>query len=186
LSDGVFHVVFVCTGNRFRSPLAAALLRRETDGLPVEISSFGTLDLGGISALPEAGQAAERFGVDLTAHRTRQLGDQSLHDADLVVGFERMHVLKAVVDGGASRDSTFTLPELGVLLDRIEPPPESDPVARAREAVRRAARARPADDPTLQTVPELEDPLGLPRTQQMEVAEWLGELTSQVRRGLFG
>ena len=97
-----------------------------------------------------------------------------------------MHVLKAVVDGGASRDSTFTLPELSGLLDRIEPPLESDPVARAREAVRRAARARPADDPNLQSVPELEDPLGLPRTQQVEVAELLGKLTSQVRRGLFG
>lgn len=186
MSDDVFHVVFVCTGNRFRSPLAAALLRRAVDRMPVDISSVGTLDLGGIGALPEAKQAAARFGVDLTAHRARPLAHQSLPRADLVVGFERRHVLTAVVDGGARRETTFTLPELARLLEKIEAPSASDPVDRAREAVRRAARARPAGDPNLHSVPELADPLGLPHRRQAEIAELLDELTSQVRRGLFG
>jgi protein-tyrosine phosphatase len=186
VTEAVFNVVFVCTGNRFRSPLAAALMRRAADGIPVEISSVGTLDVGGVGALPEAEEAAARLGVDLADHRARQLTDQSLRDADLVVGFERMHVLAAVVDGGASRDSTFTLPELARLLDRIEPPAAGDAVARAREAVRRAARARSPEDPDLHAVPELADPLGLPPQRQAEIADLLRELTLQVRRGLFG
>jgi len=49
-----FRIDFVCTGNRFRSPLAAELLRRAIGGLPVEVASVGTLDLGPLSALPEA------------------------------------------------------------------------------------------------------------------------------------
>ena len=36
------QVVFVCTGNRFRSPLAAALFREATSGLPVDVRSMGT------------------------------------------------------------------------------------------------------------------------------------------------
>jgi hypothetical protein len=44
VSDASFEVVFVCTGNRFRSPLAAALFGRATAGLPVSVSSRGTLD----------------------------------------------------------------------------------------------------------------------------------------------
>jgi protein-tyrosine phosphatase len=186
LSDDVFHLVFVCTGNRFRSPLAAALLTRAAEGVPIEISSAGTLELGGVGVLPEAQEAAVRFGVDLTEHRSRSVAETPLHDADLVIGFERMHVVMAVVDGGARRDRTFTLPELADLLARIEPSPSRTPVARARDAVRRAAAARPADDPKLLSIAELADPLGRSDHEQGEVADRLRDLTLQVRRSLFG
>jgi protein-tyrosine phosphatase len=186
LSDDVFRVVFVCTGNRFRSPLAAALLTRAAEGVPIEISSAGTLELGGARALPEAQDAAVRFGVDLTEHRSRSVTETPLDDADLVIGFERIHVATAVVDGGAPRDRTFTLPELAELLAGIEPSPSSTPVARARDAVRRAAAARPSDDPRLLSIAELPDPLGRSDDEQREVANRLRELTLQVDRSLFG
>jgi protein-tyrosine phosphatase len=186
LSDDVFRLVFVCTGNRFRSPLAAALLARAAEGVPIEIASAGTLELGGAGALPEAQAAAVRFGVDLTEHRSRSVTETPLRDADLVIGFERMHVAIAVVDGGARRDRTFTLPELAGLLAGIEPSPGSTPVARARDAVRRAAAARPADDPMLLSIAELADPLGRSDDEQGEVADRLRELTLQVHRSLFG
>lgn len=166
--------------------MAAALLRRAAEGVPVEISSFGTLELDGVGALPEAAEAAMRFGVDLTAHRARSLAQTSLRDADLVVGFERAHVVAAVVDGGASRDRTFTLPELTELLDQIEAPSSGEPVARARETVRRAAQARPKDDPNLISVSELPDPLGRPPPEQLEIASRVQELILLLRSGLFG
>lgn len=186
MSDDVFRLVFVCTGNRFRSPLAAALLRQAADGVPVEISSAGTLELGRLRALPEAQEAAVRFGVDLTEHRSRPVTETPLHDADLVIGFERMHVLTAVVDGRARRDRTFTLPELAGLLAGIESSQSSTPVAHARDSVRRAAAARPSDDPKLLSVAELADPLGRSDDEQREIAERLRELTLQVHRDLFG
>jgi len=186
LNDDPFRVVFVCTGNRFRSPLAAALLRQATDGVPVEISSAGTLELRGARALPEAQEAAMRFGVDLTEHRSRSVTEAPLHDADLVIGFERMHVATAVVDGGARRDRTFTLPELADLLAGIESPPSSTPVGNARDTVRRAAAARPKDNPKLLSIAELPDPLGRSDEEQREIAERVRELTLQVRRSLFG
>ena len=186
MSDDVFRLVFVCTGNRFRSPLAAALLREAADGVPIEISSAGTLELRGARALPEAQEAAVRFGVDLTEHRSRSVREAPLHDADLVIGFERMHVAKAVVDGGARRDRTFTLPELAGLLAEIDSSQSSTPVARARDTVRRAAAARPSDDPKLLSVAELGDPLGRSDDEQREIAERLREMTLQVHRGLFG
>ena len=109
-----------------------------------------------------------------------------MHDADLVIGFERMHVATAVVDGGARRDRTFTLPELADLLAGIESSPLSTPVARARDTVRRAAAARPSDDPKLLSIAELADPLGRSADEQREIAERLRELTLQVHRSLFG
>lgn len=186
MSDERFRVVFVCTGNRFRSPLAAALLRHAAGDALVEVSSVGTLELDRVGSLPEAAEAAMRFGVDLSGHRTRSLATTSLRDADLVVGFERAHVVAAVVDGGAARDRTFTLPELTELLGRILAPSSDEPVARAREAVRRAACARPEDDRNLMSVSELADPLGRSRHEQAEIADRVRELVEYLRTGLFG
>src|SRR5205823_13150372 len=93
LSARELRVAFVCTGNRFRSPLAAALLARETGSLPLRIDSLGTLDLGGRSALPEAIAIAEGYGLDLSGHQARALTSVDLKPFDLVLGFERMHVM---------------------------------------------------------------------------------------------
>jgi low molecular weight protein-tyrosine phosphatase len=191
MNDQPFRLVFVCTGNRFRSPLAAALFSEATDGMPIEISSVGTLELAASRALPEAQEAALRFGVNLTEHRSRSLAEAPLHDADLVIGFERMHVATAVVDGRAQRDRTFTLPELAGLLARTESSrssasESSTPVARARAKIRRAAAVRPPNDPKLLSIPELADPLGRAADEQREIAEQLRELTLQVHRSLFG
>jgi protein-tyrosine phosphatase len=180
-----FQLVFVCTGNRFRSPLAAAVFRRETEGLPIEVASAGTLELGPVPALPEAIVEAERLGLGLADHRADSLAEVGPSDADLVVGFERMHVVTAVVDGGARRERTFTLPELVALLGRIEPPDADDPLERARLALELAHAHRPPDS-TLASVPELEDPLGRSAEHQRELAERVSALTTQLARLLFG
>jgi protein-tyrosine-phosphatase len=79
--------------------------------------------------------------------------------ADLVLGFERIHVAAAVVDAGAKRDRTFTLPELVELLEAIEPPTDEDPEARLLEALRRAHELR-MELPAGATLPEVRDPWG--------------------------
>ena len=179
-----FRVVFLCTGNRFRSPLAAAVLRRESEGMPVDVDSAGTLELGPVPALPEAVFEAERLGLDLRGHRACSLDEADLAGADLVVGFERMHIRTAVVEGGARREVTFTLPELVQLLGRIEPPSAADPLERARLSVELAHAGRP-QDPTLADAPELADPLGRSAAYQRETAERVASLTTALARALF-
>jgi protein-tyrosine phosphatase len=179
-----FTIVFVCTGNRFRSPLAEALLRRAADGIPVRVGSLGTLELGPVPALPEAIEEAERIGVSLERHVARSLTGQELGEADLVVGFERMHVVAAVVDAGARKERTFTLPELVGLLGRIELAGDDDPVARARGLVERASAAR-LQDPPLPGVPEVTDPLGRPRSFFRQTADRVDALVGRLAGELF-
>jgi protein-tyrosine phosphatase len=181
-----FQVVFVCTGNRFRSPLAEAVFRRDVRGLPVEVSSAGTLDLGSVEVLGEAAQAARELGLDLSGHRSTPLAARRLEDADLVIGFERMHCAAAVVEAGAARSKTFTLPELVDLLEQaaVEEDGDGSPAEIARNRVRHAAGARPAEASRL-PLSEVEDPLGLPYGRQRETAERVRELTSRVAKGLF-
>jgi hypothetical protein len=108
-----------------------------------------------------------------------------LANTDLVVGFERVHVVTAVVDGGAAREHTFTLPELVVLLGAAEPVESGGLLERAQERIRRAAAARPRDGAAVVPVPELEDPLGRAPAAQAEIAQRVGDLTLELRERLF-
>lgn len=179
-----FDVVFVCSGNRFRSPIAEATLRQATDGLPVEVSSAGTLDLGPVPALPEAQKLADRFGLDLSTHRARSLVDVDLAGSDLVIGFEQAHVSMAVVEANAPRERTFTMFELVDLLEWIDTPEARDPVTRARETVARLDEARSLKLPG--RAPELADPLGAAARVHRETAGRVRECAHTLAQALFG
>jgi len=187
LSEDGFRVAFVCTGNRFRSPLAAALLaeRAKELQLKVAVTSLGTLDLGPTPALPEAVKIAESYGLDLSGHRARNIGDVNLEDSDLVLGFEQMHVAAAVVDGGARRELTFTLPELiRLLADIPEAHRQTDALKRAQARIQGAHAARPPDR-SRNAVPEIADPLGKTWRVQRRTAEELRALVTELSSRLF-
>jgi protein-tyrosine phosphatase len=178
------RVAFVCTGNRFRSPLAAALLAAEVPEVPLHVASLGTLELGPVPALPEALEIGRTMGVDLSQHRARKLAAGNLEGFELVLGFERAHMAAAVVDGGAGLERTFTLPELVDLLEVIpDPPPGGPPLERARLRIREAHVARPPD--RNRSVPELADPLGRSPRAQREIAHELCTLVSTLTQRLF-
>jgi protein-tyrosine phosphatase len=183
LNGSVFRVVVICTGNRFRSPLVEGFIHQETRGLPVDVSSCGTLDLGPVPPLPAAVEGAARLGLDISGHRSRALADVDLDDADLVLGFERAHVARAVVDGGTAKDRTFTVLELMELLEAA-PDPGGASVERARKAVELAAGyRRPRAGMPL---PELSDPISESARGQRNAVKRLHEISLALVDGLFG
>jgi hypothetical protein len=98
-----------------------------------------------------------------------------------VLGFEARHIKSSVVESGAPRQVSFTLPELVELLGRIPGPPlPNDPVERARVRVRQAnaVRSRAAAE-------ELGDPLGLTVRDQRRIAGELVRLTEALAERLF-
>ncbi len=179
----VFHVVFVCTGNRFRSVLAEHRLRQATAGLPVRVSSLGTLDDPGVPALADAVELGAEAGLDLSQHRSRTLLGQDLRAADLVVGFERNHVASAVVEASAPRDKSFGANELVTLLARIESPSGLSVLERARDAVARANAARRESERPFR---ELPDPVGRGRAIAAETAREVRDQAARIAFGLFG
>jgi protein-tyrosine-phosphatase len=178
-----FHVVFICTGNRFRSVLAEHHLRRATSGLPVSVTSFGTLNAPGVAPLADAVELAAVAGLDLGAHRSRPLHGQDLRGADLVVGFERNHVASAVVDAGAPREKTFGAYELAELLSRIELPGDLSVQERARHAVARANAGRADSGRAFR---ELADPVGRGSSFAAETAALVRDQVARIAFGLFG
>jgi protein-tyrosine phosphatase len=180
-----FSLVFVCSGNRFRSPLAAALVRQLTRGLPVEVASVGTLNLHGVPALAEAHTVGSGWDIDLSGHRSRVLTPGSVAAADLILGFEQTHVRHAVVDGAAAQSRAFTLGEFVRLLDDVpEPVAGSTVVERARRRVAAAHVARSGILGPLNT-DEIPDPFGRKRRVYRAVGDELRRLSLALAAGLF-
>jgi protein-tyrosine phosphatase len=171
----------VCTGNRCRSPFAAAYVEAHTEGVPVEVSSVGTLHSPGLPSPPELIELAAAQGLRLDEHLSRTTG--ALDSFDLIVGFELAHVAYAVVEAGADASKTFILPELARLLSglAVEPGPE-DPVVRARDLVAAADGKRKERGPDYEQVA---DPFGGPVKAYEEMATAVSTFCDQVTTSLF-
>jgi protein-tyrosine-phosphatase len=180
-----FDIAFVCTGNRFRSVLAAAVLESAVNGLPVHVTSYGTLDIGPVGPLPVAIAEARALGLDISTHVAQCLPGSDLSAASLVVGFESAHVVAAVADAQARVDRTFVLPELLELLDEQAFEAGGDPLARASGIIARA-HAQRRSQPRRRSVPKIDDPVGLPEQAQRAVAEAVRSGTRELAALLFG
>jgi len=131
--EPVVRVLFVCTGNTCRSPLAAAALARELgdDARRVAIRSAGVAAAEGLPASEGTRAVALAAGVDLSAHRSRRAVASEVREADFVFVMEPSHrqALEALgVPGG----------KVHVLSEWPEPGerelPVSDPFGASKEA----------------------------------------------------
>lgn len=88
------RLLFVCSGNTCRSPLAEVLVRREAErrGIDVLAASAGTHAAEGASASPGAVAAARRRGADLTSHRSRSVDGALIAEADRVITMTPGHL----------------------------------------------------------------------------------------------
>ncbi len=97
-------VVFVCTGNTCRSPLAEGLCKKRladrlgctVDDLPQRgffVLSAGLAAMIGGEAAAEAVQVGQGFGADLSAHQSRPLSEDLAARADFLVAMTRGHLM---------------------------------------------------------------------------------------------
>ena len=100
------RLLLVCTGNICRSPMAEAIARRllESRGREdVAVASAGTAAQDGAPASEGAYLIALEHGLDLTAHRARQITSDLVAAADLVLGMSPHHGERALALGGDGR-----------------------------------------------------------------------------------
>ncbi len=97
-------ILFVCTGNTCRSPLAEALTKRmladrlgctveELPGRGIWVLSAGISAFGDSPAAAEAVAVAGELGADLAEHRSRAIDAELLSAADDVIAMTRGHAL---------------------------------------------------------------------------------------------
>jgi protein-tyrosine phosphatase len=106
-------VLFVCTGNTCRSPMAAAIaqdfLTRSKSPIPTRVMSAGVAALAGEPITPEAREALREMKIDAGNSRAHELTRDQVKDAEVIYGMTRAHV-QAVLDvAPVAAGKVFTL-----------------------------------------------------------------------------
>ena len=87
----VKSILFVCTGNIFRSMIAEYALKEELGpDAPYRISSAGT-EAAPQKIVPVVQESLARRGIDPTAHRQRRLDQIIVDDSDLIIAMGLDH-----------------------------------------------------------------------------------------------
>ncbi len=115
------RILTVCTGNLCRSPMAEAWLQHCARGQRVKITSAGLSARVGEPAQPHAITLLSQHGVDLSAHRARQLTPAHILSADLVLVMERWQKTEVEHLCPAARGRTYLLAHWQDGLEIVDP-----------------------------------------------------------------
>jgi protein-tyrosine-phosphatase len=106
-----YNLLFVCTGNTCRSPMAEALARHslaERGAREVEVASAGTSAWPGSPASAEVPQVLDEIGVELGEHEASPLTPERVDWADLILVMGLSHRLSVEAMGGKGKASMVT------------------------------------------------------------------------------
>jgi glycine hydroxymethyltransferase len=114
-------ILFICTGNVCRSPMAEALFRRAVKGRgDFRVLSAGIGAMDGQPPSPHSVRAMRELGVDISAQRSRMLTAELVRSADLILGMTHSHADTVALLYPPAVEKTFLLREFDDTLDPYE------------------------------------------------------------------
>ena len=126
--DSKYAIMFVCSGNTCRSPMAEYALRflieRERPGA-AEVYSAGTLGLQGQPATRYAQEAGRVWDLDMSHHRNQPLTGELIERADLIFAMAPEHhqeILEIVPKAAAKTYLLKNFPDNSGTGERVEDP----------------------------------------------------------------
>ncbi len=124
----MFRVMFVCTGNTCRSPMAEGGLRKllEKEGADhIEVFSSGTSAASGYPATSYAAEAVKIWDVDISRHQSQPLTTELINQSDLIFALSPSHCEEIIELAPEAKNKTYLLknfPEHGCNGEGVEDP----------------------------------------------------------------
>ena len=139
-------ILFVCTGNTCRSPMAQVMLQEELRRAGIGENQVRALSAGifafeGDQATEQAKTTMAEQGLTLVDHRSRRLTPRLINEAHLILGMTEEHKHSVLMIDAAAADKVFSLAEF------VADPEEkiwqdvADPYGRPLSAYRRTAES---------------------------------------------
>ena len=126
-------ILFVCTGNVCRSPMAEGILRHATQSRgDYRVLSAGLGAIEGQPPSPYAVQAVRELGIDISSQRSRALTPDMVQQADYIFGMTHSHIDTVNLLYPQAAEKTFLLREFDETLDFFEKD-ISDPIGGSYE-----------------------------------------------------
>ncbi|MFQ3671741.1 MAG: ribose 5-phosphate isomerase B, partial [Verrucomicrobiia bacterium] len=112
-SSSIKRVLFVCTGNICRSPMAEGLFRQAAldRNLPIEALSAGIGAVGGQPPSTHAVQAMRDLGIDISSLRSKFLTQDLVDQADRILVMTYSHLDSVLMLYPSAAEKTFLLRE---------------------------------------------------------------------------
>ncbi len=190
-SLGLPSVLFTCTANICRSPMAEGLLRKHlarlSPGAPSAssglVSSAGQR-AGGSPIAPLASAALASYEVDMSGHESRRLIPAYVQQAGLILTMTTEHMCHVVDMVPAAWNKTFLLTEFCRRIAGVSPRAERESFARYLSRVNEGRN--PADVLAAGTQDDIADPYGGPLSGFQKTAADLDRYTTQVACAILG
>jgi glycine hydroxymethyltransferase len=105
-------VLFVCTGNVCRSPMAEGLFRKMIAGRPdLQVSSAGVSTYPGQRPSPHAIEVLAKVGIDISSTRSKPLTEQLVQQATWIIAMTRSHLDSIFYQYPEAAEKTYLLRE---------------------------------------------------------------------------
>lgn len=110
-------IVFVCTGNTCRSPMAEAIAKKLFSNTEVEFSSYGLAAFEGQNVSEQAIKALEKYNVSYFSHTSKNITSKVVEDADLILTMTRGHKAALIKAFPKYKEKFYTLMDYTLHID---------------------------------------------------------------------